>query len=459
LLKKIRGSPLLIIGISFNMCLRSVFPDNGAPRASMFASLLVRNIRSYRGGPGSLLNEMFAANRGPLCYLQNRNKDLEILGVGAYASFQASSYEQFRAQFGWIFSELREHAAADNLFLLGGTSFDGQSPKDEWLNFAAVHFFLPRMLYVRRHDIVSVFELSNRDEPVVAVPPQADRSVSEADGPELAEWRNTLPSFFEWERGVELALKEIKEGRLEKVVLARRASANLRAPTHPAVILHRLLTYPQRISAFAFAPTESLSPCFLGATPELLFTLQETTILSEAVAGTLSLRKTEGCSENSVIIGPKERSEHEFVVAAIVERLGQVSAEVYCESEPKVVALHDLMHVVTPIRARVTGATDPIELLGLLHPTPAVGGTPSIAARNFIRTHEPFDRGWYAGTIGYINPRESEFSVSLRSALIDGCNLAAFVGAGIVRGSSAAREWEELDLKQRRLEEIVTDRR
>jgi menaquinone-specific isochorismate synthase len=181
-------------------------------------------------------------------------------------------------------------------------------------------------------------------------------------------------------------------------------------------------------------------------------------VQSEAVAGTAGIEKRGGEAGSLANLGPKERAEHQFVVSAVVDRLSQVSKDITWDKEPQIVSLHDLVHLVTPIRAALRQRVDPLEILGLLHPTPAVCGTPSAAAREFIRVHEPFDRGWYAGTIGYMNAERSEFAVSLRSALLEQESLSAFVGAGIVSGSVAASEWDELNLKQRRIEEMVANK-
>ena len=92
------------------------------------------------------------------------------------------------------------------------------------------------------------------------------------------------------------------------------------------------------------------------------------------------------------------------------------------------------------------GVTD-AALLQALHPTPAVGGYPRGEALEEIRNLEPFDRGWYAGPVGWIGPEASEFAVGLRSGLVRGRTLALFSGAGIVAGSVPDEEWAEIEQK------------
>jgi menaquinone-specific isochorismate synthase len=87
------------------------------------------------------------------------------------------------------------------------------------------------------------------------------------------------------------------------------------------------------------------------------------------------------------------------------------------------------------------------EVLLALHPTPAVGGYPRREALEEIRALEPFDRGWYAGPVGWIGAEGSEFAVGIRSGLVRGNSLALFSGAGIVAGSVPEDEWAEIEQK------------
>jgi menaquinone-specific isochorismate synthase len=92
------------------------------------------------------------------------------------------------------------------------------------------------------------------------------------------------------------------------------------------------------------------------------------------------------------------------------------------------------------------GVTDAV-LLDALHPTPAVGGHPRDEALEEIRALETFDRGWYAGPVGWIGAEDSEFAVGIRSGLVRGGTLALFSGAGIVAGSVPDEEWAEIEQK------------
>jgi len=144
---------------------------------------------------------------------------------------------------------------------------------------------------------------------------------------------------------------------------------------------------------------------------------------------------------------PKERREHAFVQEAIRAELEQLCTNVETPDAPGELALARSRHLHAPLTGTLRSGMGTIDLLKGLHPTPAVGGVPKDAALTAIRTQEPFDRGWYAGPVGWVGDGEAEFSVAIRSGLVQNARLALFSGAGIVDGSVPDREWEEIEQK------------
>ena len=135
------------------------------------------------------------------------------------------------------------------------------------------------------------------------------------------------------------------------------------------------------------------------------------------------------------------------------------SSEQLNHSEPFVLQLRHVQHICIPFSAKLApteGMHQPVRsALELLHPTPAVCGTPSGAARRTIRELERFDRGFYAGPLGYLASDSCEFCVGIRSALLRGAQASIFAGAGIVRGSTATSEWEEVHVKMKNFVSLV----
>ena len=117
---------------------------------------------------------------------------------------------------------------------------------------------------------------------------------------------------------------------------------------------------------------------------------------------------------------------------------------------PHVRVLRHVVHLHTPFRARLRAPRHVVELVGRLHPTPAVGGTPRELAIEWIRTREPSARGWYAAPVGWFDlDGNGEFAVAIRSGVIAGNRAQLWAGAGIVAGSDPERELAETEIKFR----------
>jgi menaquinone-specific isochorismate synthase len=144
---------------------------------------------------------------------------------------------------------------------------------------------------------------------------------------------------------------------------------------------------------------------------------------------------------------PKEAEEHRLVRERIVRDLGALSTHVEAEQAPRLLKLGRVQHLHTPIRATLRPETTDADVLARLHPTPATAGEPVAAARQWLGENEPFDRGWYAGPVGWVGRDAAEFAVALRCGLAVQSNLILFAGAGMVPGSEPAAEAREIEAK------------
>ena len=153
----------------------------------------------------------------------------------------------------------------------------------------------------------------------------------------------------------------------------------------------------------------------------------------------------------------KDRAEHNFVVRDVVARLRALGCTVQRDVEPHVLALARIQHLETKIAAEVPPAISLLNILESLHPTPAVCGIPRTVALCFLTGSEDFDRGWYAGPVGFFDSEgRGIFVPALRSAVRSGDRWRLFAGAGIVPGSDPALEWEETELKFRPVLRAIT---
>jgi isochorismate synthase EntC len=144
----------------------------------------------------------------------------------------------------------------------------------------------------------------------------------------------------------------------------------------------------------------------------------------------------------------KDRAEHALTAEEMVEVLGPFLEEMEVEAEPRVLSLSRIHHLETTIRGRAHEGEDILSLVEALHPTPAVCGRPRGEALSLIRGAEAFERGWYAGPVGWFDAEgDGDFVPALRSAVGSGREWRLFAGAGIVAGSDPDGEWEETALK------------
>jgi menaquinone-specific isochorismate synthase len=154
-----------------------------------------------------------------------------------------------------------------------------------------------------------------------------------------------------------------------------------------------------------------------------------------------------GPQAEQLLHSDKDRREHELVVEAITEVLEQAGLRARRPRHPRLARHGQLVHLHTPITAPL-GEQQPLALAAALHPTPAVAGLPRREAMAALRSLEPFERGYYAAPIGWIDSEgDTELRVAIRSGNLQGQNLELTAGAGLVRGSAVDRELAEVALK------------
>jgi menaquinone-specific isochorismate synthase len=292
--------------------------------------------------------------------------------------------------------------------------------------------------------------------------------------PELAQALRTLTSLpamtppdgfslvsgrphAEWCAVVGHAVAAIAAGRFAKVVLAREVLVEANRQLVPADILRRLhALYP---SCIVFA-----ADGFLGASPELLVSRVGHEIASHPLAGTIPHSGDPIADERAaaqLLTSPKERQEHRLVVEAVAEVLAPLCEQLDVPEAPSIVSLRNVSHLGTLVRGRLQ-ATSPraggarpdqralsvLDLVARLHPTPAVAGTPNDEAVAYLLEVEGFDRGHYAGPVGWMDANgDGAWAVGIRSAEIRGHHARLFAGVGVVADSDPDSELAETQLK------------
>lgn len=254
------------------------------------------------------------------------------------------------------------------------------------------------------------------------------------------------PDKAGWFRQVNHALATIADGELDKVVLARVSDFSLCGPLSAAA----LLAASQRINphCYHFMLATEAGQALVGSSPERLYARQDRQLSSEALAGTAGLHQP------GLLMDKKNQWENSLVVEDIRQRLADIVSEL--EVMPaELLPLRHLQHIRRRVRARLMQPDD-AQCVDRLQPTAAVAGLPRAAAQAFIRQQEPFSRGWYSGSVGYLSQSHSEFAVVLRCAQVSGAQVRLYAGAGIVSGSEPELEWQEIERKAATLGTLLT---
>ena len=241
-----------------------------------------------------------------------------------------------------------------------------------------------------------------------------------------------------WIARVNAALRDIQLGTLSKLVLSRQRRIESTQPFSPRQLLGQLIQQQPGSLIYAYGTRQQY---FLGATPERLVQLNNCQIRADALAGTAWAGSAE-------LAGEKNRHEQSLVVAAV-----RTALLPFCTQPPEVSPVQShpaghLLHLRSEISAQAQPGTRLFDLVRALHPTPAVGGYPAAAALNWLGAHKEQRPGWYSGGLGSLDPMgNGEFSVALRSALVDGKLASLQAGAGIVAGSQPEQELAETEAK------------
>jgi len=386
----------------------------------------------------------------PKFYWQQRDENEEAALCGDACSFGHLSAAQ-------VF--LQQHPQLPELRIWGLNAFHGADVCASDAN----SLFLPR-IEISRHEGLCILRCnlysahSLRDE-APTMRAFLRSLVNRRRLPALASrvlQHQHLPALPEWQSMIHTALACIELRQFDKVVLARKTTLTLSQPLNAAAFLAASRAVNHHCYHFMMA--FSAQQAFLGSSPERLFLREQNELFTEALAGTVA-----GAADNHLahelgqwlLKDAKNQRENMLVVDDVCQRL-QGSAHSLDVMPAEILRLRKVQHLRRSIRAVLTCADD-ATCLQRLQPTAAVAGLPRQAAREFIAQHEPFDRQWYAGSAGYISLARSEFTVALRSAAVTGNLLDLFAGAGIVAGSDAAQEWQEIENKAAGLRTLLEE--
>lgn len=255
-------------------------------------------------------------------------------------------------------------------------------------------------------------------------------------------------SFDAWDQAMGVGLERIRAGRIDKIVPSRRLQIQASEPFSSKDLLINLLDGDARGTVFLYRYGDVF---FCGCTPELLVRKCGNQVESMCLAGTCSAGSTpqeRQRNAEALLADDKNRREHDYVVSFIREVFARNCYNVAIPHEPEIRTFRQLHHLCTPVSACVMEGCSLLSLASQLHPTPALSGAPVGEALMTLRDIESYNRGFFGGTVGYIDGKgDGEFSVAIRSGVFDGEQGWVYAGCGVVEGSDARSEFDEIDLK------------
>jgi menaquinone-specific isochorismate synthase len=386
-------------------------------------------------------------------YWSDRRQELQVAGIGVADLLRAEAHGDYAGLLAQRLPHGQEASGKARYF--GGIRFDPYSQSDaRWECYGGCFFVLPRFEVIREGGVTTFAcnliagagaSRSSIGDELARVRTTGERGAAQPARPVR---RRDNPDKGQWLRNVEAALGRVATGEIAKVVLSRRTTLSFETPPDPLALLEKLQTIEPRAYHFCFQPQAQCA--FLGATPERLYQRRGRTICSEAVAGTCVRGGTPWEDRRlgeALLYSDKEYREHKLVSDAILAALDPLCLSLEASVEPSLLKQSKVQHLYSFINGRLRERIGDSDVLKALHPTPAVGGFPKNAARRAIAELEPFDRGWFAGPVGWIGADAAEFAVGIRSAMLHGPSLSLFAGAGVVPGSLPELEWEEMESK------------
>jgi menaquinone-specific isochorismate synthase len=284
--------------------------------------------------------------------------------------------------------------------------------------------------------------------------------------PAELRWHDGSLTALQWERAVSSAVARIQAGDLSKVVLARDLYAVASEEIDARVLLARLAERYPDCWTFSCAG-------LVGATPELYIRREGVAVSSLVLAGTTRRGRSDAEDARlgaALLASAKDVEEHRYAVADVRKALSPFCDRLDIDAEPSLLRLANVQHLATHVTGRLAATQVPgsggvlgehassLALAAALHPTAAVGGTPTGTAMELIRELEGMDRGRYAAPVGWVDANgNGEWGIALRSAELDGRRARLFAGCGIVADSDPEAELAEAQNKFRAMQDALQD--
>ena len=363
-----------------------------------------------------------------------------LVGFGEYKKFIVTGEDRFDKARAWWNDQLSEfkinnnvHGSGTGPLLFASFAFDSTSPSV---------LVIPEIVLGQKNGKSWITWIGDKNQPGL-------EKISNSSISGEITWQEAAKDEEVWRQQVTKAITAIKDGLVEKVVLARDLTATSTKEIDTRSLLQRLeIEYP---STWLF-----LVNGLVGATPELLVRLSKSLVTSRVLAGTIRKSGNEDrdlALAASLAKSSKDLEEHEYAVKSVADGLAPFCSSTNVPESPFVLHLANVMHLATDVTGVLNSSArqaDVFTLIEQLHPSAAVCGTPTEVAKKYISQLEQMDRGRYSGPVGWIDAQgDGEIAIALRCGLLseDRKSIRIFAGCGIVADSNPEKEFAESQSK------------
>ncbi len=385
----------------------------------------------------------------------------KIKDINSWFYFNTPAEKKSFLAFGNLFKTGKEFISQHAINLdtriptfFGGAMFPLPQKTNLWNSFQKEEWFVPEFILIKNESkfylasnfysapqkkIDSINFLSQRLNELTENKKSADESTN---------FIGSEVDYNTWTRQIASALEQINKGYIDKVVLARYLVKTFNKEVDLSQIILRLEERYPECYVYLWRRNKSI---FFGASPEKFISIREKKLSIDALAGSAKRGKDE-IEDEAIAIqllnDSKNLYEHNAVLSYILDKINKFSFEIHYPEKPKIKKLQNIQHLWTPVTSVINKEVSTDELINSLFPTPAVCGLPRKRALELIEKSETFDRGLYAGVLGWKDLEgNAELTVSIRSGLIKNNQLYLYAGSGIVAGSDSMEEFNETKLK------------
>jgi menaquinone-specific isochorismate synthase len=382
----------------------------------------------------------------PTSLIVNPSRETIVASFDIAKKIQLYDYQKFSNFKEEVINELESFPLT-----FGSFSFDIKNKKksEEWKNYPFIEFIFPSYAIKYENNKFNSFGENKELDLYFKNNIQEEYKSNKNESKDISNKKSD-----DWINLVNKAKKNISDSNLEKIVVADIKKSKLKNLNINKTILEIILKYPNCITYML----NDKNNIFFGTTPEKIFEYENKILRTEALAGSIPNKGEKFLEIQKKFQNSTLKEEHDIVVKYIESQLSKITKNKISISSSEIKKLNNIYHLQSEIKTKID-KNDFFEFINLLHPSPALAGYPIDEALKWIRKNEKFDRGLYAGSIGYIEKNNSSFYAALRCAKysISEKEIISFAGNGIIKDSKIKYELEELNSKFKAINESLIE--